>query len=137
MMMVNRFLIFLFIVIFPFSVVYADFKLKFTNYCKITRIIYFNWQDHPYGSLRRANLITAELKPGESYSSQIYRKPGIYEIYFSDFRSKDKRGILLRIEEDVTFIEFQDTDKGTIHIIKEINNGQRKNGKRRDLSLVR
>jgi len=98
---------------------YADFQSKFTNHCKTNRTVFLRWWSHPHGGYRPADMVGADLGPGKSHFVKWFYQPGVYEVHFSGRNGKNPRGILLKIGPNVTKIEFQDTEKGIIHIIRE------------------
>ncbi len=111
----KMFLVLLIVILFPI-LSYADFQAKFTNETKTNRTVIFNWWSHSFGGNRPASMVGADIKPGKSYLVKHSYKPGIYEVFFSNNRGENPHSIVLKIKENITFIEFIDTDNGIIVI---------------------
>jgi hypothetical protein len=98
----KKFLIIFIIVLLP-AVAFANFSIKFENTSEEKMIYSLFWIDHPFKSLRPANLAAGELKALESRSLSNHYLSGQYYIIWRD-DSEIRHEMLIHIQDDVTSI---------------------------------
>jgi hypothetical protein len=98
----KKFLIIFIIVLLP-AVAFANFSIKFENTSEEKMIYSLFWIDHPFKSLRPANLAAGELKALESRSLSNHYLSGQYYIIWRD-DSEVRHEMLIHIQDDVTSI---------------------------------
>ena len=98
----KRFLIIFIIVLLP-AVAFANFSIKFENTSEEKMIYSLYWIDHPFKSLRPANMAAGELKALESRSlSNRYINGQYYIIWRDDKEIRHEMSIY--IQDDVTHV---------------------------------
>jgi hypothetical protein len=98
----KKFLIIFIIILLP-VVAFANFSIKFENTSEEKMIYSLYWIDHPFKSLRPANLAAGELKALESRSLSNHYLSGQYYIIWRD-DSEIRHEMLIYIQDDVTSI---------------------------------
>ena len=98
----KKFLIIFIIVLLP-AVAFANFSIKFENTSSEKMIYSLFWIDHPFNSLRPANLAAGELKASESRRLSYHYNSGQYYIVWRD-DNEVRHEMLIYIQDDVTHI---------------------------------
>jgi hypothetical protein len=98
----KKFLIIFIIVLLP-AVAFANFSIRFENTSEEKMIYSLFWLDHPFNSLRPANMAAGELKALESRSLSNRYINGQYFIVWRD-DNEIKHEMLIYIQDDVTQI---------------------------------
>lgn len=98
----KKFLIIFIIVLLP-AVAFANFSIKFENTSSEKMIYSLFWIDHPFKSLRPANLAAGELKALESRRLSYHYNSGQYYIVWRD-DNEVRHEMLIHIKDDVTHI---------------------------------
>ena len=98
----KKFLIIFVIVLLP-AVAFANFSIKFENTSSEKMIYSLFWIDHPFKSLRPANLAAGELKALESRRLSYHYNSGQYYIVWRD-DNEVRHEMLIHIQDDVTHI---------------------------------
>lgn len=104
----KKFLIIFIIVLLP-AVAFANFSIKFENTSKEKMIYSLYWIDHPFKSLRPANMAAGELRALESRSLSNHYISGQYYVIWRD-ASDIKHEMLIYIHDDVTQITVTPID---------------------------
>jgi hypothetical protein len=98
----KKFLIVFIIVLLP-AVAFANFSIKFKNTSKEKMIYSLYWIDHPFKSLRPANMVAGELRALESRSLSNHYINGQYYVIWRD-TNDIKHEMLIHIQDEVTQI---------------------------------
>ncbi len=98
----KKFLIIFIIVVLP-AVAFANFSIRFENTSDEKMIYSFFWIDHPFNTLRPANLAAGELEALESRRLSYHYNSGQYYIVWRD-DSEVRYEMLIHIQDDVTHI---------------------------------
>jgi hypothetical protein len=98
----KKFLIIFIIVLLP-AVAFANFSIKFENTSDEKMIYSLFWIDHPFNSLRPANLAAGELKALESRRLSYHYNSGKYYVVWRD-DNEVRHEMLIHIQDDVTQI---------------------------------
>lgn len=104
----KKFLIIFILVLLP-TVAFANFSIRFENTSGEKMIYSLFWIDHPFNSLRPANLAAGELKALESRRLSYRYNSGQYYIVWRD-DSEIRREMLIHIQDDVTHITVTPLD---------------------------
>ena len=104
----KKFLIIFVIVLLP-AVAFANFSIKFENTSSEKMIYSLFWIDHPFKSLRPANLAAGELKALESRRLSHHYNSGQYYIVWRD-DNEVRHEMLIHIQDDVTHITVTPQD---------------------------
>jgi hypothetical protein len=105
---VKKYVIIFMIVLFP-AVAFANFSIKFENTSNEKMIYSLYWIDHPFKSLRPANLAAGELRASESRSLSNRYINGQYYVIWRD-ASDIKHEMLIHIQDGVTQITVTPLD---------------------------
>ena len=98
----KKILFILIIVLLP-AVALANFSIKFENTSSEKMIYSLFWIDHPFKSLRPANMAAGELKALESRKLTYQYKSGQYYIVWRD-DNEVRHEMSIYIQDDVTHI---------------------------------
>ncbi|MGD2184544.1 MAG: hypothetical protein PVI71_00395 [Desulfobacterales bacterium] len=98
----KKFTIIFIIVLLP-AVASANFSIRFENTSSEKMIYSLFWIDHPFKSLRPANMAAGELKALESRRLSYHYISGQYYIVWRDDR-QIRHEMLIYIHDDVTHI---------------------------------
>lgn len=98
----KKFLIILTIVLLP-AVAFANFSIQFENTSSEKMIYSLYWIDHPFKSLRPANMAAGELKALESRRLTYHYASGQYYIVWRDDKEV-RHEMSIYIQDDVTHI---------------------------------
>ena len=98
----KRILFILIIVLLP-AVAFANFSIRFENTSSEKMIYSLFWIDHPFKSLRPANMAAGELKASESRRLSYQYRSGQYYIVWRD-DNEVRHEMLIYIQDDVTHI---------------------------------
>lgn len=104
----KKFLIICIIVLLP-AVAFANFSIKFDNTSNEKLIYSLFWIDHPFNSMRPANLAAGELKALESRRLSYHYNSGQYYVVWRD-DSEVRHEMLIHIQDDVTHITVTPLD---------------------------
>ena len=104
----KRFLIIFMIVLLP-AVALANFSIKFENTSNEKMIYSLYWIDHPFKSLRPANMAAGELSALESRSLSNHYINGQYYVIWRD-AGDIKHEMLIYIQDGVTQITVTPID---------------------------
>jgi hypothetical protein len=85
------------------AVAFANFSIKFENTSGEKMIYSLFWIDHPFKSLRPANMAAGELKASESRRLSYQYISGQYYIVWRD-DNKVRHEMSIYIQDDVTHI---------------------------------
>lgn len=98
----KKILFILIIVLLP-AVALANFSIKFENTSSEKMIYSLFWIDHPFKSLRPANMAAGELKALESRRLSYQYRSGQYYIVWRD-DNEVRHEMSIYIQDDVTHI---------------------------------
>ena len=98
----KKIIIILVIVLLP-AVAFASFSIKFENTSSEKMIYSLFWVDHPFKSLRPANLAAGELKALESRRLTYHYNSGQYYVVWRD-DNEVRHEMSIYIQDDVTHI---------------------------------
>ncbi len=104
----KKYLIIFTIVLLP-AVAFANFSIKFENTSNEKMIYSLFWIDHPFNSLRPANMAAGELRALESRSLSNHYINGRYYVIWRD-TSDIKHEMLIYIQNGVTQITVTPID---------------------------
>ena len=104
----KKFLILFSIVLLP-AFAFANFSIKFENTSNEKMIYSLFWIDHPFNSLRPANMAAGELSALESRSLSNHYINGQYYVIWRD-ASDIKHEMLIYIQDGVTQITVTPID---------------------------
>jgi hypothetical protein len=99
---VKKILIVFSILLLP-AVAFANFSIKFENTYNKKMVYILYWIDHPFNSLRPANMAAGELKALESRSLSNNYRQGKYYVIWRD-ESDIMHELLIDIQADTTHI---------------------------------
>jgi hypothetical protein len=91
------------------AVAFANFSIKFENTSNEKMIYSLFWIDHPFNSLRPANMAAGELRALESRSLSNHYINGRYYVIWRD-TSDIKHEMLIYIQNGVTQITVTPID---------------------------
>ena len=104
----KKFLIVFMTVLLP-SVAFANFSIRFENTSNEKMIYSLYWIDHPFKSLRPANMATGELKASESRRLSNHYINGQYYVIWRN-ATDITHEMLIHIREGVTQITVTPLD---------------------------
>ena len=98
----KKLIIIIAVVLMP-ALALANFSITFENTSENKMVYIFYWLDHPFKSLRPANMAAGELQAHKSRGLTSHYKSGKYCVIWRD-NDEQMHEMLLDIKDDVTRI---------------------------------